>query len=104
MSLLLQALQKATKDREETEGEPGSGPAAAADQLALEPMASEPRLRDEMPSHSPTPAQAATVVQASRLPAFDPIGYAHDHYMIIFVGAAVLVAIIYGSYVYIQVS
>jgi Tfp pilus assembly protein PilF len=104
MSLLLQALQKAAKSREETEGEPGSGPAAAADQLALEPIASEPRLRDEMPSHSPTPAQAATVVQASRLPVFDPIGYAHDHYMIVFLGAAVLVAIIYGSYVYIQVS
>jgi Tfp pilus assembly protein PilF len=104
MSLLLQALQKAAKSREETEGEPGSGPAAAADQLALEPIASEPRLRDEMPSHTPTPAQAATVVQASRLPVFDPIGYAHDHYMIVFLGAAVLVAIIYGSYVYIQVS
>jgi Flp pilus assembly protein TadD len=103
MSLLLQALQKAAKSREEVEGEPGSG-STAADQLALEPMASEPMLRDEMPSHSPTPAQAATVVQASRLPAFDPIGYARDHYMIVFLGAAVLVAIIYGSYVYIQVS
>ena len=38
------------------------------------------------------------------MPAFDPIGYARDHYMIVFVGAAVLVAIIYGGYVYIQVS
>ncbi len=104
MSLLLQALQKAAKNREETEGEPESGSAAAADQLALEPIASEPRLRDEMPGHSPTPAQAAAVVQASRLPVFDPIGYAQDHYMIVFLGAAVLVAIIYGSYVYIQVS
>jgi Flp pilus assembly protein TadD len=101
MSLLLQALQKAAKSRED--GEPGSGP-AAADQLALEPIASEPRLRDEMRSDSPTPAQAATVVQASRMPSFDPIGYAQDHYMIVFLGAAVLVAIIYGSYVYIQVS
>ena len=104
MSLLLQALQKAAKNREETDGEPGSGPAAAADQLALEPIASEPRLRDEMPSHSPTPAQAATVVQASRMPSLDPIGYARDHYMIVFVAAAFLVAIIYGSYVYVQVS
>jgi Tfp pilus assembly protein PilF len=103
MSLLLQALQKAAKSREEVEGEPGSGP-AAADQLTLEPMASEPTLRDEMPSHSPTPAQAATVVQASRVPAFDPIDYARDHYMIVFLGAAVLVAIIYGGYLYIQVS
>jgi len=103
MSLLLQALQKAAKSREEVEGEPGSGP-AIADQLALEPIASEPMLRDEMPSYSPTSAQAATVVQASRLPAFDPIGYARDHYMIVLLGAAVLVALIYGGYVYIQVS
>ena len=103
MSLLLQALQKAAKTREDSEGEPDSA-RGAADQLALEPIGSEPTLHDEMPSHSPTPAQAATVVQASRMPAFDPIGYARDHYMIVFLGAAVLVAIIYGGYVYIQVS
>ncbi len=103
MSLLLQALQKAAKSREDGEGERGSGP-AAADQLALEPIASEPMLRDEMPSPSPTPAQAATVVQASRLPSFDPVGYVRDHYMVVFIGAALLVAIIYGGYVYIQVS
>ena len=103
MSLLLQALQKASKSREEGEGEPGSA-SGAEDQLALEPIASEPLLRDEMPNHPPTPAHAATVVQASRMPPFDPIGYARDHYMIVFLGAAVLVAIIYGSYVYIQVS
>jgi Flp pilus assembly protein TadD len=103
MSLLLQALQKAAKSREEIEGESASG-STTADQLALEPIASEPMLRDQMPNHSPTPAQAATVVQASRVPVFDPIGYARDHYMIVFVGTAVLVAIIYGSYVYIQVS
>lgn len=103
MSLLLQALQKAAKNREGGEREPGSEP-SAADQLALEPIASEQMLRDEMPSDSPTPAQAATVVQASRMPPFDPIGYARDHYMIVFLGAAVLVAIIYGGYVYIQIS
>jgi len=103
MSLLLQALQKAAKTREDSEGEPAST-RGAADQLALEPIGSEPTLHDEMPSHSPTPAQAATVVQASRMPPFDPINYARDHYMIVFLGAAVLVAIIYGGYVYIQVS
>jgi len=103
MSLLLQALQKAAKTREDSEGERGSGP-AAADQLALEPLASEPTLRDESPIHSPTSAQAATVVQASRMPPFDPIGYARDHYMIVFLGAALLFAIFYGGYVYIQVS
>lgn len=103
MSLLLQALQKAAKSREEGEGEPGSG-ATPEEQLSLEPIASEPTLRDEMPSHTPTPAQAATVVQASRMPPFDPIGYAREHYMIVFLGTALLVTIIYGAYVYIQVS
>ena len=103
MSLLLQALQKAAKTREDRDGEPDS-PLGAADQLALEPIGSEPTLRDDMPSHSPTPAQAAAVLQASRVPAFDPIGYARDHYMIVFLGAAVMIAIIYGGYVYIQVS
>jgi Flp pilus assembly protein TadD len=106
MSLLLQALQKAAKSRDEVEGEPTGSTPEGADQLSLEPIGSEPAFRDEMPqhSHSPTPAQAATVVQASRLPAFDPVGYARDHYMIVFLGAATLVAIIYGSYVYIQIS
>jgi hypothetical protein len=103
MSLLLQALQKAAKNREEAEGGADSEP-TAGDQLALEPIASEPVLRDELPSHSPTPAQAATVVQASRLPAFDPVGYERDHYMIVVIGAALRVAIFYGGYVYIQVS
>jgi Tfp pilus assembly protein PilF len=103
MSLLLQALQKAAKSREGGEGEPNSEP-SATDQLALEPIVSEQMLRDEMPSNSPTRAQAATVVQASSMPPFDPIGYARDHYMIVFLGAAVLVAFIYGGYVYIQIS
>ena len=103
MSLLLQALQKAAKTREDRDSEPDS-PRGGADQLALEPIGSEPTLHDEMPAHSPTPAQAAAVLQASRARAFDPIGYARDHYMVVFLGAAVLVAIIYGGYVYIQVS
>ncbi|HEV8646521.1 MAG TPA: tetratricopeptide repeat protein [Burkholderiales bacterium] len=104
MSLLLQALQKAAKSREGGEGEPAASEPSAGDQLALEPIVSESMLRDEMPSNSPTPAQAATVMQASRMPSFDPIDYARDHYMIVFLGAAVLVAVIYGGYVYIQIS
>lgn len=103
MSLLLQALQKASKTREHGEGEPDSGP-GEPDQLALEPIASEPLLRDEMANPSPTPAQAATVVQASRMPPFDPIGYAREHYMIAFFIAVAVFVIFYGSYVYIQVS
>jgi len=103
MSLLLQALQKAAKSREEVEADLASAP-READQLALEPVGAEPLLHDEFQSHTPTPAHAATVVQASQLPPFDPIGYARDHYMIVFLGAALLIAIIYGTYVYIQVS
>jgi tetratricopeptide (TPR) repeat protein len=102
MSLLLQALQKAAKSREEGEGEPGS--ASAANELALAPIASEPTLQDEMPPSSPTPAQAATVVQAGRTPGFDAMDYARDHQMIVFLALALLVAIGYGAYVYIQIS
>ena len=103
MSLLLQALQKAAKSRDEGEGEPSSA-ASAADGLALQPIASKPMLRADMPNSAPTPAQAATVVQAGRMPAFNPIDYARDHYMIVFLAATLLVAIGYGAYVYIQIS
>jgi Tfp pilus assembly protein PilF len=103
MSLLLQALQKAAKNRDEGEGETASIP-AAADELTLDPMEPEPTLQEEMPINRPTPAQAATVVQAGRAPGFDPIDYARDHQMIVFLALALLAAIGYGIYVYIQIS
>jgi|SRR5579859_933333 len=103
MSLLLQALQKAAKSREGGEGETASMP-ASADELTLDPVEPEPTLQEEMPISRPTSAQAATVVQAGRAPGFDPIDYARDHQMIVFLALAVLAAIGYGIYLYIQIS
>lgn len=103
MSLLLQALQKAAKSREEGEGEPKAAPPVAGE-LTLDPMHSEPTLQEEMPDSAPTPAQAATVVQAGRTPGFDPIDYVRDHQMIAFLALALLIAFGYGAYVYIQIS
>lgn len=103
MSLLLQALQKAAKSREDGEGEPRSG-SVSADQLTLEPIQTGPARRPDAAPPPPTPAQAAKVVQASRAPAFDPIDYAREHYMIVFIASAFLFAAGYGTYVYIQVA
>lgn len=104
MSLLLQALQKAAKSREENQGELSEEAISVDDQLALEPIAPEPVLREDAPAASPTPAQAATVLEAGRAPGFDPIEYAREHQMLVFLALAVLFAIGYGTYVYIQVA
>jgi Tfp pilus assembly protein PilF len=103
MSLLLQALQKAAKNREEGEVDLSADALAMADELALEPTPSAPRTREDAPA-SPTSAQAATVMQAGRVPGFDPVEYAREHYMLTFVGVAFLLAAAYGTYVYVQVS
>jgi tetratricopeptide (TPR) repeat protein len=103
MSLLLQALQKASKTREDAGSDPTDK--GAEDGLSLEPLA-EPTLngQEEAPRRSPTRAQAATVMRAAETPAYGPIDWAREHYMLTFLGAAILVAIAYGTYVYIQVS
>jgi Tfp pilus assembly protein PilF len=107
MSLLLQALQKASKNRSEGE-EPGPDP-LDSDELTLEPLGRpDPTLQREsdapVPAVASTPAQAAAIMQARRAPAFDPMDYVRDHYMVVFLGCAVLVAAAYGGYVYVQVS
>lgn len=113
MSLLLQALQKAAKTREdgqaETSGGEYSGELTLDDDLGLAPLQEEPTLRDEMdgPAEKPvaTPAQAATVVQAGRAePGFNFLDYAREHYMLVFLAAAVPFAVVYGTYVYLQVA
>lgn len=104
MSLLLQALQKAAKSREESQGELSGDALSGDDELALEPIAPEPVLRDELPAASPTPVQAATLIEAGRAPGFDPIDYAREHQMLVFLALAVLFAFGYGTYVYIQVA
>ena len=103
MSLLLQALQKAAKSREEGDADLSRQDLTMSDGLSLEPSTPAPRGSPEPPS-TPTPAQAATVVQAGRLPAFDPLEYAREHYMLTFIGLAVLFAVCYGTYVYLQVN
>src|SRR4051794_19178629 len=101
MSLLLQALQKAAKTR--AEGDVAeSFDAPASSELALEPAPSAPRPTSAAATSSP--AQAAAVVQAGRVPAFDAMDYAREHYMVTFIGAATLFAVCYAAYVYIQVK
>ncbi|MBI3527597.1 MAG: tetratricopeptide repeat protein [Betaproteobacteria bacterium] len=103
MSLLLQALQKAAKSREEGEVDLSVDALAMADELALEPTLSAPRTHQDSPE-SPTSAQAATVVQAGSVPAFDALDYAREHYMLSLISIAILLAAGYGTYVYLQVS
>ena len=103
MSLLLQALQKAAKSREEGEVDLSADELSMADELALEPTPSASRAHQESPA-SPTSAQAATVVQAGSVPTFDALDYAREHYMLSLVGIAILFAVGYGTYVYLQVN
>jgi tetratricopeptide (TPR) repeat protein len=103
MSLLLQALQKAAKSREESEADLPVDALAMADELELEPAPSVPRTRQEATA-PPTSAQAATIVQAGSVPTFDPLDYAREHYMLTFVGVALLLAAGYGTYVYLQMN
>ena len=110
MSLLLQALQKAAKARESEESDSPAREKSADEDLELEPLLPEPTLREEMDgpastASSATPAQAATVVQAGRAePGFDALEWAREHYMLTFLGCAILFALGYGTYVYLQVA
>ena len=102
MSLLLQALQKAAKSRAEGDTEDSADALAVAQELALEPTSAGLRPSNAEPASSP--AQAATVVQAGRVPAFDPVDYAREHYMVTFIGVALLFAVGYAAYVYMQLN
>ena len=102
MSLLLQALQKAAKSREEGEVDVSDN-ALAIDELTLEPTGPAPRTHQHAPAPSAS-ARAATVVQAGSVPAFDPLDYAREHYMLTFIGGAFLFAAGYCTYVYMQVN
>ncbi len=102
MSLLLQALQKASRNREDGDTDPSINSPAVSDELTLQPESPAPRAYQSGASGSS--AQAATVVQASAVPGFDPFDYAREHYMLTFVGAAFLFAVGYGLYVYLQIN
>ncbi len=103
MSLLLEALQKASKNRDEANAEITGDITEMADELALEPTLSAPDVLPD-PAGSPTAAQAATLLQARSAPGFNVLDYAREHYMISFLGCAVLFALVYGTYVYVQVA
>jgi len=103
MSLLLQALQKAAKSREDGDVDLSTDALAMENELSLEASPSAPRTKQEAPA-LPTSAQAATVVQAGSVPAFNPMDYVREHYMLSIVGAALLIGAAYGAYVYLQIS
>jgi len=109
MSLLLQALQKAAKNRDETTAT-NAVRDEGNDDLTLEPLA-EPQFREETaakdntePNTSRSPEDAAGVMRANELPGYSIIDWARDHYMLTFVAGAALFAILYGLYVYMQIS
>ncbi len=103
MSLLLQALQKAAKSREEGDGDLQVDALSLANELALEPSPSGPHAQQEI-SASPTSAQAAMLVQAASMPGFDPMDYVREHYMLAIAGGAIIAALGYGIYVYLQLN
>ena len=132
MSLLLQALQKASRNRDEQNPERAENPDSDASKahaeadakadadadLSLEPLA-EPQLNDdtasrfdddaqpvsERPSDGlALPADAAGVMRASETPGYSPLDWVRDHHMLAFLAAAALFAIFYGLYVYLQIS
>jgi Flp pilus assembly protein TadD len=105
MSLLLQALQKASKNRDGSDGRQTGGDRAGDDALSLEPLA-EPELRNEdLTAHGgPTPAQAARVLRANEAPAYSIVDWVRDRPVPVLIAAAVLFAVAYGLYVYIQIA
>jgi Tfp pilus assembly protein PilF len=126
MSLLMKALEKAAKDREDTDAEraaaaPAAATASAAaakSELTLEPVAPqpaaprEPSLAPRQPARAaPTApaaasresAQAATVIRASQRAAGGGIGaYVREHPLIVFGALAALFLIAYYAYLFLQ--
>lgn len=109
MSLLLQALQKAAKNRNGDEGESGSVDADNDADLTLEPL-TEPQL-GESPESDPEESlstasrdQAASVMQANETPSYSALDWVGDHHMLSFLALAALFASFYGLYVYMQVA
>jgi Tfp pilus assembly protein PilF len=110
MSLLLQALEKASKDRDNATDTLAADSRSYYGHLALEPMP-EPRLiqrgkstDDSPPEPRSTPDDAADVMRASKVRGYTVLDWARDHYMLTFLAGAALFAVVYGLYVYVQVS
>lgn len=130
MSLLMKALEKAAKDRVDARVEAPAvapaeatpapvAPAVAKSELTLEPMAAEalsaPR-PDAAPraavGRAPAPAPAAEQAQAGimmqagavgRPAPVSPMAYVREHPVLISAALAVLIAVGFGIYVYLQI-
>lgn len=106
MSLLIKALEKAARERQEKNAREGAG--TAIDGLALEPML--PAADDEMPGAAVTSndeqRQAASAFVAASAPARGSfvVDYLRERPMLAFYIVAALFAIGYGTYVYLQIS
>lgn len=110
MSLLLQALQKAAKNRDGDGRDDGTPTPETQASLTLEPLV-EPQLSSEREpdrSDDPKPAAkqeyAASLLKANETPRYTVLDWIGDHHMLSFLAAAAVFAICYGTYVYIQVS
>jgi Tfp pilus assembly protein PilF len=115
MSLLMKALEKAAKDRVDARTEPAApepvATPAAKSELTLEPLTAEapaPAARAEAPARaaavSREQTQAAAVLQAGGGAARGgAVTYVRDHPIMVFGVVAVLIAIGFGTYVYLQV-
>ncbi|HKA44638.1 MAG TPA: tetratricopeptide repeat protein [Burkholderiales bacterium] len=121
----MKALEKAAKDRVDARVEPVAEPVATTaapptkDELTLEPLAAEapassarteptqtrtPASRTPARSSSREQAQAATVLQASAsAPKAGAVIYLRQHPVLLVATIAVLIAIGFGTYVYLQI-
>lgn len=113
MSLLLQALQKAAKNRSGDNGEAAPATLDSQADLSLEPLAepqlgvtpeySQPEIETKTASAS-SREQAANIMQANETPNYSALDWVNDHHMLSFLALAALFAIFYGLYVYMQVA
>jgi Flp pilus assembly protein TadD len=129
MSLLMKALEKAARDREETGAEGTSAAATAGvapgartakSELTLEPIAPQlaapresslsPRKTTGAAPAAPAAAasrestRAATVIRAGQRETGGAGAYAREHPLLVFGTLAALFLLAYGSYVYLQMT
>ena len=110
MSLLLQALQNAAKNRDEKGAKAGAESADDAN-LELEPLA-EPHLHADSSgtssrasaSSTASPEYAAGVMRANSGAQYSMVDWAREHYMVTTFALLALFTLFYAVYFYIQIS
>jgi tetratricopeptide (TPR) repeat protein len=112
MSLLMKALEKAAKDREET-ANGQAAPAHAPAELTLEPIQQPPAAEEPppaaraasvgVPPTAPEPAQAAAVLRAARRERGGIGAYLSQHRRALFGSLVGVVVVGYGAYLYLQI-